>query len=120
MHFTCQKFRRPEHSRNAVRKFPFLLCLWFRNRRPFILSGFRQATGWASFAEYVGIKATSCSAQQQRRFQNQHAAWPMCDVAVDDLLDGFGQRHLLAADLLGSFRCVVAESQLAGQVKAGR
>jgi len=34
MHFMCQKFRRPEHSRNAVRKFPFLLCLWFSQPTP--------------------------------------------------------------------------------------
>jgi hypothetical protein len=34
MHFMCQKFRRSEHSRNAVRKFPLLLCLWFSRPTP--------------------------------------------------------------------------------------
>jgi hypothetical protein len=55
-----------------------------------------------------------------RRLQDRQATGPVCDFALDHVLDGFSERHLHATDLLCSFGRLITEPQLPGQVKLRR
>ena len=84
MHFTCQKFRRPEHSRNAVRKFPLLLCLWFSQPTPGRFVRFSKGhslSNSAAFAgtyRYNGQRVPPTSPPPQTGLWTNDREWPIC------------------------------------------